>query len=221
LRDRIAALTPRQEFLIVIGMTFGAHFALFVVASAVHGFHASIEFTDARLLKLVLIELVLGTVLGYFLSLRGWRMSQFRLRVTVVSTVMGPVLWLASYLLYVLSYVFAIAIQGANSPLGRVSFHGHVSLPVILILCLVNPFFEEALTLGYVIPSLQSHGAAFAIGVSAGLRLIVHAYQGPMAVVSILPMGLLFALYYWRSRELWPLVLAHVMDDFVGLIRLL
>ena len=59
---------------------------------------------------------------------------------------------------------------------------------------------------------------AFAVGVSVLIRLLYHTYQGPMAVAFIFPMGVLFAVAYWRRRALWPLILAHGLFDFIGLM---
>jgi membrane protease YdiL (CAAX protease family) len=43
------------------------------------------------------------------------------------------------------------------------------------------------------------------------VRLLYHLYQGPIGVVTIVPMGLLFGYAYARSRQLWPLIFAHVL----------
>ena len=137
--------------------------------------------------------------------------------VSTAGTLFGVGLWFVSYLLYVLFYSVASSILGPDASLSRIAIHGHVGVPAAILLCLVNPLFEELLSLGYVVRVFEGHGAAFAIGASALLRLLAHTYQGPLAAVSILPMGLLFAAYYWRGRQLWPPIFAHVIADFVGL----
>ena len=50
---------------------------------------------------------------------------------------------------------------------------------------------------------------------------LVHAYQGPMAVIGILPLGLVFTYYFARSRRLWPAVVAHMIFDTIGLLQVL
>ena len=50
-----------------------------------------------------------------------------------------------------------------------------------------------------------------AINVSVVVRLLYHLYQGPIGVLTIVPMGLLYGYLYSRTRQLWPLVVAHVL----------
>ena len=49
------------------------------------------------------------------------------------------------------------------------------------------------------------------------LRLAIHLYQGAIGVVSVLPIGILFAVYYLRTGKLWPVVVAHAAMDLVAL----
>ena len=52
------------------------------------------------------------------------------------------------------------------------------------------------------------------------VRLLYHLYQGPVGVVTIVPMGLLYGFVYARTRQLWPLIFAHVLIDIIGLSQL-
>jgi hypothetical protein len=58
---------------------------------------------------------------------------------------------------------------------------------------------------------------ATAINLSAGIRLSYHLYQGVAGVLAIVPLGLLFATWFARTRQLWPLIVAHMILDFVPL----
>jgi membrane protease YdiL (CAAX protease family) len=68
---------------------------------------------------------------------------------------------------------------------------------------------------------LRPFGNAAAILGSAGLRTLLHAYQGAMALVSILPLGLVFTIYYARSRRIWPVIVAHMLFDVVALLQVI
>jgi membrane protease YdiL (CAAX protease family) len=46
---------------------------------------------------------------------------------------------------------------------------------------------------------------------------LAHAYQGPLAVVTVVPIGILFTAYYLRTRRLWPVVVAHAFQDILAL----
>ena len=49
------------------------------------------------------------------------------------------------------------------------------------------------------------------------LRVTLHIGQGAFAFLSILPLGLIFSLYYVRTGRLWPVIGAHAMMDALGL----
>jgi membrane protease YdiL (CAAX protease family) len=56
-----------------------------------------------------------------------------------------------------------------------------------------------------------------AVSTSAFIRLSYHLYQGVAGVLSVTPLGLLFGWWFARRRQLWPLIVAHAVLDFVGL----
>jgi membrane protease YdiL (CAAX protease family) len=77
--------------------------------------------------------------------------------------------------------------------------------------------FEELLWLGLGLAAFRRLGIVPAAAVSVGLRLLAHAYQGPLALVTVLPIGVLFTAYYIRTRRLWPIVVAHAFQDTLAL----
>jgi membrane protease YdiL (CAAX protease family) len=84
---------------------------------------------------------------------------------------------------------------------------------------LINPVFEEVFVCGYVISALKARrGLTTAVNVSAGVRVSYHFYQGAVGVIGIAPMALLFAYWFARTGRLWPLIVAHALQDFVGLV---
>jgi membrane protease YdiL (CAAX protease family) len=86
------------------------------------------------------------------------------------------------------------------------------------LLSLVNGFFEELFVCAYLINAVKKRRSAiFAINVSVAIRLAYHLYQGPMAVASIVPIGLIFGYWFARTGRLWPLVVAHALMDFLAL----
>jgi membrane protease YdiL (CAAX protease family) len=83
----------------------------------------------------------------------------------------------------------------------------------------VNAAFEEIFVSGYIITALKpSRGASFALNVSVAVRLLYHLYQGQMAMLGVLPVGLVYAFWYARSGRLWPLIVAHALQDVVSLL---
>lgn len=56
-----------------------------------------------------------------------------------------------------------------------------------------------------------------AVAISVAIRVSYHLYQGIPGLVAIVPIGLLFGIWFARTRQLWPLIVAHAIFDFVGL----
>lgn len=216
----IRELPPAAEFVIVITICFG----YFILVSSVLAFGSVAETTatvqdEISLIGLILIEALLLGPAALFLLLRGWRLADFRFDITLRSSGEGIALFIATYLLFLVMHTWLAALAGSDdlSVLGSSPYQPN--LLVVLLVSTVNPVFEEVFVVGYVIKALECRcGATFAIGVSVLIRLLYHTYQGPMAVAFIFPMGVLFAVAYWRWRALWPLILAHGLFDFIGLM---
>lgn len=64
--------------------------------------------------------------------------------------------------------------------------------------------------------AIQAVSLATAVNVSAVIRLSYHLYQGVVGVLAVVPLGLLFGIWFARTRRLWPLIVAHAILDFVA-----
>ena len=85
-------------------------------------------------------------------------------------------------------------------------------MQLVFLVSVVNGIFEELFVAGYIITALrEARGMWIAINVSTVVRLLYHLYQGPLGVLTIVPMGLLYGYVYARTRQLWPLIVAHVL----------
>jgi membrane protease YdiL (CAAX protease family) len=85
---------------------------------------------------------------------------------------------------------------------------------VILVLSILNAVFEEFLWLAYGVTALERRiGRTRACALSVGFRTAIHAYQGGLAIVGVLPVGLVFTAYYAMSRRVWPVIVAHALQD--------
>lgn len=94
-----------------------------------------------------------------------------------------------------------------------------ISLATVLAVSLLNPIFEEVFVCGYVIAALKNtRSIPFSINTSVGIRLTYHLYQGTVGLISIIPLGLVFAYWFAKTGRLWPLVIAHGIFDFAGLV---
>jgi membrane protease YdiL (CAAX protease family) len=116
---------------------------------------------------------------------------------------------------------WAAVCRAALPGLFSVARHTHiVGMPhfwTVIPYTLINAVFEELLWLGLGFAAFRHFGVAFAGTMSAGLRSLAHAYQGPLALVTVVPISIVFTLYYIRTRRMWPIILAHAFQDLIAL----
>ena len=216
MRDWILRRSPRGEFLLV---TFVA-FALFIVSSAVAVLRhdGRFEMTTAHLASGIVYEMTFLGIACWILHLRGWNLARLGLEFSPGAALAGLPLMLA----YLLLYWFTLLTIASFVPNAHLSDALQVRwlapLPLTVTFLILNSVYEELLVTGYVITALEHEGAAVAITVSTLLRFSYHLYQGPVAALTILPMGLLFGTVYWRSRSLWPLMVAHTLVNLFSVL---
>jgi membrane protease YdiL (CAAX protease family) len=92
--------------------------------------------------------------------------------------------------------------------------------PVLVLIAAANGVIEEVVVVGYLITRLRQTGWGLAASVtfSALLRGTYHLYQGFGAFLGNAAMGVIFALFFLRTRRLWPLILAHTLLDVVAFL---
>lgn len=222
LHDVIRRLPVSIEFLIVITWAFGLPICVSILsvgsaelASAQKTYH------NASFVSTLVWELVQSLFLVWFLRIRGWTLEKLGLNVTLRGTVYGLVLLVLTYgVVYgaqIVAGLFApLDMQAAIDRYPRPA--ADLDLNLVFLVSVVNGIFEEVFVAGYIISAITPvRGMWMAINVSTGIRLLCHLYQGPLGVVSVVPLGLLYGYAYSRTRMLWPLILAHILLDIIGL----
>ena len=164
-------------------------------------------------------------VLWYVLSGqgRGWKDIGWNLTWMDVPRALGLVLGST-----VVSYFVSIAVQ-----ISFRSYSGHylptksmegllggISVLSIAFVCL-NPFFEELIVRGYLMSEIVGMGGrgALAIFLSTAVQMSYHLYQGPANGIVLITTFAMFSIYFWDSRRIAPVVLAHFFIDAYALIR--
>lgn len=208
-------LSSRAELLLVNLICFGPFAARSVFELAQR--KTTLVFDDARALTILAIELVCGTVAVLLLRARGWKFADLGLRVSMPQTIAGMLILIGANVSISLFYELVRAGTGSD-PGAAMAFKAQLSWPVLIALTLVNPLYDELFAVAYNLEAARESGAAFAITLSAAVRFVCHVEQGPIAAVTILPLGLIFAAIYWRWRLVWPLVVAHGVMDFMGMM---
>ena len=172
------------------------------------------------LLRTLLYELVIMCILIPFLKARGRTRERLGIRPTFEDSLWGLGLLLVQYLLF---YFLQIVLYSVWPQLLIAMSHmrintGHFDWPLLVAVSVVNPMFEEMFVCGYLVSALKErYGTTTAVNVSAGIRLFYHFYQGALAVVGITPMALVFGYWFARTGRLWPLIVAHALQDFLAL----
>jgi membrane protease YdiL (CAAX protease family) len=219
LKTRISELGPRTEFAIVAGLAFG----LFAFASVRHLFleYGQARITTDRLTHLIVYEVPTFVALVWFLRQRDWTAERVGAIPSLSDVPVGIALSIGCYVVnFALWLLVALLAPGAVKPASDLlPIAGRYDLLMVLAVSFVNPVFEETFLCGYVVTALAPVcRPATAVSISVGIRTLYHLYLGPR-VVAIVPVGLLFTWYYARTRRLWPLIVAHAILDFAGLVR--
>jgi membrane protease YdiL (CAAX protease family) len=92
-----------------------------------------------------------------------------------------------------------------------------------LTLAVTAGITEEVVVRGYAQTRLEQLRAPTAVILllPTGLWAALHLYQGVGPAVIILCLGLVYAVYFHRTRRLWPLVVAHGAFDLTQLLLIL
>jgi uncharacterized protein len=223
MKSFIRNLSAPAEFCIVILLCFGVPLffggVLVVVRDLMHVTQPQAHFNNGTVLRLLIWQLIPFSVVLWLGRIRGWSLATLGFRVSWRSTVAGVLLYVAATVTAVLVHLYAAAhaFRPEIHPLAIVTTG--LTLPFILLNSVTNPLFEETFEAGYVIRSLQGFGMWPAILAGALLRAALHGYLGINLVVTVFASGVIFGLVYWRWRQLWPLVVAHALLDFLGLLH--
>ncbi len=95
-----------------------------------------------------------------------------------------------------------------------------ISVLSIAFAC-VNPFFEELIVRGYTMSEIMRAGATsgVAIIVSVALQTSYHLYQGLAHAIALAAIFTIFSVYYAQTRNIVPVVLAHLLMDVTAVLR--
>jgi membrane protease YdiL (CAAX protease family) len=215
----LRSLAPRTEFVIVVTVAFG-YFAAASLFFAIHG-HTGPFHTNATLLILSIHELILMAILFPFLRIRGWSFAKIGLDPAWRDTGWGLLLFAADYAVWILVWIATVAVAPETARhMSEVHVVTQVIPPITIVINgTINPFFEEVFVCGYVMTALRKEGHIwFAINASVAIRLVYHLYQGPLGVLSIIPMGLIAGYWYARTGRLWPVIVAHAVMDMLAML---
>lgn len=205
--NRVRNVAPTTELVLALGLCFGIP----VIVSTILLFRQAqvVRLTDRVLIRQMILELVCIGTAALLLWCRGWSFHRIGLRFSWRGIIAGFPLALVDLILNIGSIVAIVYFYPSAEM--HIQYVPQASTGLFLTFLFLNSFYEEMAVSGYVITALSSRGALISIGASAFIRLSYHLYYGPIAAITLLPMGILFAFVYWKWRNLWPLVSAHTL----------
>jgi membrane protease YdiL (CAAX protease family) len=217
----IRRISVPTEFVLVVLVCFWWSLPTGIVGFAGLFTHvlAPIEFNDGRVVTMVIVELLALAIVSWIGFIRGW--SIFSLGMTPTWTGTGIGILLAMAVGLTVGFLGVLANFVAPQTVSFAPLPGKLSPWAVILLSMVNPLFEETIESGYFIRRLEGRGMWRAVLASASFRTFLHLYGGLTAIVTILPLGVMFGLVYWRRRDLWPLIVAHTLFSFFSLGRLI
>jgi membrane protease YdiL (CAAX protease family) len=174
-----------------------------------------------------------ATFLSFFvlyLAWRGWKPADLRIRIGWFSSMQGIGLLIGGYvaMLFTLSGAIGIGYALSGGHRSFLSFfltltphlppHSiHVSWLLILVSMTVNAFMEEITCMGFIFNQLAARrGPGVAFFGTIFLRVACHTYQDPFHLAAIAMLFSLYAVFYWYTRKLWPLIFAHLLLDIIS-----
>jgi membrane protease YdiL (CAAX protease family) len=222
MKKLVQSMQANVEFFAVIVTAFGYPIiASLLQGSGIEPLHA---ITNRHLIALGCFEFVAGGFLLSVLWLRGWTLSKIGFVPSFKDTGIGLLLLVGTTLIWI-AIVYATYFISPATVMAIVETYRHlkgavVSAPIVVSVSLINAAFEEIFVTGYIITALKpSRGPVFAMNVSVAIRLLYHLYQGQAAVLAILPLGLAYAFLYVRTGRLWPLFVAHAIQDILAMLH--
>ena len=211
------------EFGLVMGICFGlnilaiSRLTIRNLSPQVTSAHATgpAHITDRNMVDAIVKDLLILGIVFWIGRIRKWSFATFGFRISWKLTGAGLLLFFAFQLIqqclgFLTRHIFH----------GTVDFHtaSEVTIPFILLISIVNPVFEETMEVGYFFQAVQGWGMWPTVLSSAAFRGFLHIIMGVSGFVFMFAEGLLHGFFYWRWRQLWPLILAHGLQMLYSLL---
>jgi membrane protease YdiL (CAAX protease family) len=219
---RFFKLHPFFEFFLILFIALGDFIvSAFKWLTIQNSTGAVITYSNDDIIRLLLYETVVLSIIIIILKWQSWSFKDFGLRFSIDKVTAGLVLFISNYFLYLFLYKlfagFLLNTESGLSSSATVSFSASLNILPITIFSIFNPLFEEFILVGYIVSAMRKRfGLLACVLVSTVFRLSFHVYQGPIILLSILPMGIIFVIYFWHKRSILPLIIGHGLMDFLS-----
>ena len=219
-------MTARQKYLrlgemiLLLWIAFSGGLIVSLFAAA------GVKISDVASPSLLHTSLGIANQLGplallvYILARQGRTLAEIGLRLTWKAIPYSAALFCGAY---AASYLWDWGLWYSHLMLtgGHLSLRAHNvgflfgpdrgwSLPLLLVYAIINPLKEELIVRAYLLSEVRvlSGRLWLAVAVSVAVQISYHLYQGIWAAASYLALFLVFSLYYARTRDIFPVILA-------------
>jgi membrane protease YdiL (CAAX protease family) len=222
--ERIKRLTDFQEIILVIVIALGLFIyssvrGLFIISTGTTGTWTYLV-SEYGSISILISELVSLGLIGYILSQRKWTFIDLNLTISFKVFFDAVLLIVITGLISGLVYgLVTSTIVTDPESVSSLKFVPHKNYLIWGVMLVINSIFEEFIYVGYLFKKLERHNRGLFILLSATLRIIIHLYQGLLAIIPHFIMGLIFGTYYSKYRQLTTLIIAHTLMNLLVLWR--
>jgi len=175
-------------------------------------------YTNDDVINLIMYETIVLVIIVLILKWQRWSLKELGLTFSIEKITAGLILFVSNYILYLLLYMaladFILSFESEIASSATISFSASLNILPLTLFSIFNPIFEEFILAGYIISAMRNRfGMLTCVSVSVIFRLSFHVYQGPIILLSILPMGIIYAVYFWHKKSILPLIVGHGLMD--------
>jgi membrane protease YdiL (CAAX protease family) len=215
----------RFEVFLVLLVSFGTFF-LSSLQILITGQSTTPRLQGLRYTGGIIQEISGLLLLGYVLCRRRKKLVDLGFRWSLRSVITGTGIAVVSYIAYVVgSYIIFLIhkalFSSASSPSARTDFLPHRQIMAIPFF-LLNPFFEELIVRAYLMTEVEALTGSWRLAavVSVAVQFSYHLYYGWQGALAVSIPFVVFSIYYAKTRQAMPIVIAHAAFDLWGLTRL-
>ncbi|MEW6129008.1 MAG: CPBP family intramembrane glutamic endopeptidase [Acidobacteriota bacterium] len=214
------------ELLLVSFVAFGQS----IFYSAVLFFAGEDNYTEERInvrfILGVISELSAIAILVYVLFRQGRKLKDLGLTFSWKDLPFSVLLFLGAFVVSIL-FQFAISVtyhlvtgKTLNTAAQNLEVFKTSSSFFYFLYVLVNPFYEEIIARAFVMTEVKElFGKTYlAIASSVILQTSYHLYQGVSSALILFSLFLAFSLYYSKTRNITPIILAHFYFDLMAFL---
>lgn len=210
-------LSNIQELVLVLTLAF-AWFILksnYLLIKTFIDSKITIKQDTFRFTIVLAIEIAALIIIFYILTVRKQKLSSFNLQFGFKDVLIGIALFIPTYLVY---YFSSNLLYYLFSSLPVPSYHLSATFFSIILLVIINSFYEEFFLNSYLFQRLAHWNVGWVLVLSVLIRAGYHTYQGLVATLVIIILGLILSGYFSKYRKLWPIVIVHLLTKVVTML---